>query len=99
MSATRDIATATRVPTADGIRRGEGTPMHDGTLPLARLSRSEQASFRRIYIASFPLFLAAAVIARLVAPLASGRTAGQRRSVFGEAKALADSTIPFAFMK
>lgn len=73
--------------------------MHDATLPLARLNRSEQASFRRIYIASFPLFLAAAVIARLVAPLAAGRTAGARRSVFGEAKALADSTIPFAFMK
>ncbi|KMO35879.1 hypothetical protein VQ02_16715 [Methylobacterium variabile] len=60
-------------------------------------SRSEQVQFRTILAATYPVFLVAAVLQRL----RPGRDAvppGPRRSVFGEARAMALSAIPFAFM-
>jgi hypothetical protein len=77
------------------------TTMQNGSISLARLNLEEQESFRRIYIASFPLFLVAALIARLAAPWQHSLAYGPRirRSIFGEAKALANTAIPFAFMK
>jgi hypothetical protein len=59
-------------------------------------SRSEAVQFRAILAATYPVFLVAAVLQRLrpgpAAPFVP------RRSVFGEARAMALSAIPFAFM-
>ncbi|BCM82440.1 hypothetical protein NS228_16895 [Methylobacterium indicum] len=56
-------------------------------------SRSEAVQFRAILAATYPVFLAAALVQRL-----RPGVAGPRRSVFGEARAMALSAIPFAFM-
>ncbi|MCE4225989.1 hypothetical protein HCU64_19750 [Methylobacterium sp. C25] len=61
---------------------------------------AEALQFRLILAATYPFFLAAALIQRLL-PSRSSRRPGMpvvRRSVFGEAKAMAVSAIPFAFM-
>ncbi|KMO33772.1 hypothetical protein ACQVP2_01745 [Methylobacterium aquaticum] len=59
-------------------------------------SRSEAVQFRAILAATYPVFVVAALLQRLrpgpAAPI------GPRRSVFGEARAMALSAIPFAFM-
>ncbi|WP_298953425.1 hypothetical protein [uncultured Methylobacterium sp.] len=57
-------------------------------------SRSEAVQFRTILAATYPVFLVAAVVQRL----RPGAAALPRRSVFGEARAMALSAIPFAFM-
>nr|WP_232629095.1 hypothetical protein [Methylobacterium sp. Leaf118] len=68
-------------------------------MPTSRL-HSEAIQFRIILAATYPFFLAAALVQRLV----PGHTAPRRglpavrRSVFGEARAMAVSAIPFAFM-
>ncbi|ACA18081.1 conserved hypothetical protein [Methylobacterium sp. 4-46] len=63
----------------------------------ASRSRSEQAQFRLILAATYPVFLAAAVVQRVL-PGRGVTPPGLRRSVFGEARAMALSAIPFAFM-
>ena len=69
------------------------------SMPASRL-HSEAIQFRIILAATYPFFLAAALVQRLV----PGRDAPRRglppvrRSVFGEARAMAVSAIPFAFM-
>ncbi|MGV7034374.1 hypothetical protein [Methylobacterium symbioticum] len=67
----------------------------------ARLQRDlhrEALQFRIILGLTYPLFLAAAVLQRLrPAPLRTGAPA-PRRSVFGEARAMAAQAVPFAFM-
>ncbi len=61
---------------------------------------NEAIQFRIILAATYPFFLAAALVQRVL----PGRTPPRRglpvmrRSVFGEAKAMAVSAIPFAFM-
>ncbi|NEU11077.1 hypothetical protein G3T14_02885 [Methylobacterium sp. BTF04] len=57
----------------------------------------EAVEFRLILAATYPFFLVAALIQRL-APPARGAIPQHRRSVFGEAKAMAVSAIPFVFM-
>lgn len=63
-------------------------------------SRSEAVQFRAILAATYPVFLVAALLQRLRPRFAEDRAAhaGPRRSVFGEARAMALSAIPFAFM-
>ena len=64
----------------------------------SRLQRHE-LQFSLLLVATYPFFLAAAALQRLVparAPAGHGLIA--RRSVFGEAKAMAVSAIPFVFM-
>lgn len=66
--------------------------------PMTRLQR-HALQFRLLLVATYPFFLAAAALQRLVparAPAGHGLIA--RRSVFGEAKAMAESAIPFVFM-
>lgn len=66
--------------------------------PMTRLQRHE-LQFRLLLVATYPFFLAAAALQRLIparAPAGHGLIA--RRSVFGEAKAMAVSAIPFVFM-
>ncbi|TNC13672.1 hypothetical protein FF100_12950 [Methylobacterium terricola] len=58
-------------------------------------SRSEAVQFRAILAATYPVFLVAAVLQRLRPGAAAPMP---RRSVFGEARAMALSAIPFAFM-
>lgn len=58
-------------------------------------SRSEAVQFRAILAATYPVFLVAALLQRL---RPGPGALGPRRSVFGEARAMALSAIPFAFM-
>jgi hypothetical protein len=63
----------------------------------ARLHR-EALQFRIILGVTYPLFLAAAVLQRLrPMPVRAGATQ-PRRTVFGEARAMAAQAVPFAFM-
>lgn len=66
--------------------------------PLSATSRQqqEQVQFRIILAATYPFFLAAAALQRIQP--AKSAAVGGRRSVFGEAMAMAASAIPFAFM-
>ncbi|GJD45304.1 hypothetical protein AFCDBAGC_3175 [Methylobacterium cerastii] len=57
----------------------------------------EEVQFKIILGATYPFFLAAAVAQRVMPAREAGRPA-QRRSVFGEARAMAVSAIPYAFM-
>ena len=56
--------------------------------------------FRLIYIASFIIFFASAVIGRLMPWRWLGSASGARRSgsIIGEARAAANTFTPFAFM-
>ncbi|WP_338053286.1 hypothetical protein [Rhodomicrobium udaipurense] len=56
----------------------------------------EAQEFRLMFIATFPLFLAAGLVKRAVSPR---RGAARRKSVFAEARAAANTCIPFAFMR
>jgi hypothetical protein len=61
----------------------------------ARLHR-EAVQFRILLGLTYPLFLAAAVVQRLRP--GPGRALVPRRTVFGEARAMAAQAVPFAFM-
>ncbi|MFT4077922.1 hypothetical protein [Rhodomicrobium lacus] len=62
----------------------------------ARIRAREAQEFRLMFIATFPLFLAAGLVKRAVSPR---RGAARRKSVFAEARAAANTCIPFAFMR
>ncbi|MBB2960019.1 hypothetical protein FHU13_000380 [Methylobacterium sp. R2-1] len=68
-------------------------------MPASSRLHSEAIQFRIILAATYPFFLAAAVVQRVLpgSPPRRGLPPA-RRSVFGEAKAMAVSAIPFAFM-
>ena len=68
-------------------------------VPTARLHH-EALQFRLILAATYPCFLAAAAFARFKPARDASRSglAPAPRSVFGEARAMAVQTIPFAFM-
>ena len=72
------------------------TPMHR-TMPSSARLHQEALQFRVILAATYPFFLAAAIVQRAGRETARPRL-GARRSVFGEARAMAVSAIPFAFM-
>jgi hypothetical protein len=55
----------------------------------------DSREYKIIYVFTFPLFLAAALVGRLTG--AQGANTN-RRSIFGEANELASATIPMAFM-
>lgn len=65
--------------------------------PIAR-KRShvtrDSREYKIIYVFTFPLFLAAALVGRVT----GGQNTQNRRSIFGEANELASATIPMAFM-
>ena len=98
MSASAAPALPDRRPWAD--RRSPTHPreitMHRTMPSSARLHR-EALQFRVILAATYPFFLAAAIVQRVSREPARPRF-GARRSVFGEARAMAVSAIPFAFM-
>ncbi|MEY3508898.1 MAG: hypothetical protein RLZ21_654 [Pseudomonadota bacterium] len=55
----------------------------------------DSREYKIIYVFTFPLFVAAALVGRLTG--AQGANTN-RRSIFGEANELASATIPMAFM-
>ena len=63
--------------------------------PHARIRAREAKEFRLMFLATFPLFLAAGLVTRAL----SSRRGGQRKSVIAEARAAANTCIPFAFMR
>ena len=67
--------------------------------PTTRLHH-EAVEFRLILAATYPFFLAAAALGRVMPERGAGRPSLgiARRSVFGEARAMAVQAIPFAFM-
>lgn len=61
--------------------------------------RSETLQFYLILAATYPFFLVAALVRRsLPAQAAAPGSEPARRSVFGQAKEMASSAIPFVFM-
>jgi hypothetical protein len=60
----------------------------------ARVTRDSR-EYKIIYVFTFPLFLAAALVGRVTG---SQGAHTDRRSIFGEANELASATIPMAFM-
>jgi len=67
-----------------------------GNLPHARIRAREAKEFQLIFLATFPLFLVAGLVKRALSPR---RDSSQRKSVFAEARAAANTCIPFAFMR
>jgi len=66
------------------------------------LKRQEAREFRLLYWVCFMIFLAIAVVARLLPGRRGANDSGLngvRRSVFAEARASASTLLPFAFMK
>jgi hypothetical protein len=72
--------------------------MSAGGLPPRAARRQEALEYRLVYLAGFVVFLAAAVVARLLPAGQRRRSPGRDRSIVGEARAAADTFIPFAFM-
>ena len=73
-------------------RAGSGTERHH---------TRESPEYRLLVIALFPLFLAATVLVRVLT-LGRGRLVARdrpRQSVFAEARAVADTILPWAFSK
>lgn len=69
-------------------------------LPEHTTRRREASEYRLVFLLTYPLFLVASLLGRLHRGrnyFVSSRTA-RRGSVFVEAKALANATIPYAFM-
>jgi hypothetical protein len=78
--------------------------MSDTTIGLAHAPtsrrRKEATQFRLFLVVTFPLFLAAALVGRLLPRRWGLRPMGAdgRRSVFADALTMANTTIPFVFM-
>jgi NaMN:DMB phosphoribosyltransferase len=68
-----------------------------GGLPPRAARRQEALEYRLVYLAGFAVFLAVAVATRLL-PGRQRHPQRRRRSIVGEARAAADTFIPFAFM-
>jgi hypothetical protein len=66
----------------------------------SRTRKAQEGEFRLIFLASFVIFLLAGIVARLLPPRWRRRVPGQvgYESIFGEAKAAANTFVPFAFM-
>ncbi len=64
--------------------------------PHARIRAREAKEFRLMFLVTFPLFLAAGLVTRALSPRRSPK---QHKSLFAEARAAANTCIPFAFMR
>ncbi|MCC3750950.1 MAG: hypothetical protein LLP51_06105 [Halorhodospira halophila] len=65
----------------------------------ARARRKEEAQYRLLMAVSFAVFLVGALLARLVpARWRAAQQKGERQSVIAEARAAAQTSVPFAFM-
>lgn len=72
------------------------TARHSGQEPSshAKSLAADRRMCRRLVIASMPVFLVATALRRLLRPAPTGR----RLSIYAEARASANATIPFMFM-
>ncbi|GEP00065.1 hypothetical protein GCM10007887_20020 [Methylobacterium haplocladii] len=80
--------------------RSTESPAMQRTMSSPTRQHQEALQFRLILAATYPFFLIAALVQRVL-PGGAVQRPGlpvARRSVFGEAKAMAVSAIPFAFM-
>ncbi|GJE61721.1 hypothetical protein [Methylobacterium trifolii] len=68
------------------------------TMPSTSRLHQEALQFRIILGATYPFFLMAALLQRMAPAAGRPGLPVARRSVFGEAKAMAVCAIPFAFM-
>lgn len=79
-------------------REGRAMRMHSRQVIEGRFGVTGEAiESRLIFALTFPVFLAAVIVARL-APVARRSGVGSRRSILAEARAAANTCIPFAFM-
>ncbi len=60
----------------------------------AERRRSQRREYWLLFCLAYPLLLAGVIVSRL---FGAGRAAGERRSVFAEARVVAASCIPFVF--
>ncbi|MCG6113919.1 MAG: hypothetical protein MEQ84_01865 [Mesorhizobium sp.] len=60
----------------------------------AERRRSQRREYWLLFCLAYPLLLVGVIVSRLVG---AGRAAGERRSVFAEARVVAASCIPFVF--
>lgn len=83
-----------------GLEESPMTLLNECKGPMAGFAESEARQFRRIFAVSVAVFVVVGAFARLLPrnwrPF--GSAAGERRSLFEEAKAVANRFIPFAFM-
>jgi hypothetical protein len=68
-------------------------------MPRSRQRNDDRLAFRALVLLTYPLFLAAAVLSRLV-PVGRGLLARPlgRVSIFAQARRASEATIAFAFM-
>lgn len=60
--------------------------------------RRDQAAYRNLLVLTFPVFLIAALLRMPLAAVGLVAGDGRRLSVFGRAKAMAHTVIPWCFM-
>jgi hypothetical protein len=60
--------------------------------------RCDQAAFRRLVVATYPVFLVIAVVHTALAAIGITRGSAGGGSVFARARSMAHAVIPFAFM-
>ncbi|WP_200258480.1 hypothetical protein [Halorhodospira neutriphila] len=63
-----------------------------------RARRDEEAQYRMLMAVSFAVFLVGAFIARLAPSRWRQALRGEQRSILEEARAAAQTSVPFAFM-
>jgi uncharacterized MAPEG superfamily protein len=79
-------------------REGRAMRMHSRQVIEGRFGvAGEAVESRLIFALTFPVFLAAVLVSRL-ASAGRGPRVGSRRSILAEARAAANTCIPFAFM-
>jgi hypothetical protein len=86
------------VHSADGNLSSRHSWTRPSAAPLARKRprvTRDSREYKIIYVFTFPLFLAAALVGRVSGSQGANT---DRRSIFGEANELASATIPMAFM-
>ena len=90
-----------RMPGTSGAPEPAAQGAQEGRQPAERHHTQESPEYRLLVLGLFPLFLTAAVLVRVLT-LGRGRLVARdraRQSVFAEARAAADTILPWAFSK
>lgn len=82
-------------PNWEGKDMPERNRIHTGGDKKHR--KGDSFEYRLLLAASLPIFLVAAIVGRVL-PSGEHAVPGERLSVIGEARAAADTYVPFAFM-
>jgi hypothetical protein len=98
---TRTAAARQRPTAGRTARNWEGKDMPErnriATGGEKKHRRGDSFEYRLLMAASLPIFLVAAIVGRVL-PSGEHTVPGERLSVIGEARAAADTYVPFAFM-